>query len=67
MNFTDECPKLETINNGHIVIEKGVTGLHARYWCNENYHLSGAYLRACLEKLKPQWSDDEPMCMSKSI
>ena len=67
MNFTGECPKLKTINNGHITIEKGVTGLQARYSCDENYYLTGASFRACLEKHKSEWSGGDPMCNSKSI
>ena len=56
-----------TINNGHIAIEKGVSGPQARYSCDKNYYLSGASLRACLENHKSQWVGGDPMCISKSI
>ena len=55
------------IKNGHISIEEDVTGLKARYWCDDNYTLSGAGLRACLEKHKSEWSGGDPMCNSKYI
>ena len=70
MNFINcigECPKLKSIKNGHVTVEEGVTGLKARYSCDENYSLSGVSLRACFEKVKSQWSGGDPMCISKSI
>lgn len=56
------CGHLPNLLNGQITMEKTNFGELAKYSCNDNYYLSGAKIRYCLNN--STWSNAQPECIS---
>lgn len=59
-----ECPKLEKIPGGKIIVSGQSPGSFAKYTCTDK-HLNGVPLRTCLDT--GEWSGIGPVCQGKII